>query len=154
MFKTIVLCLDGSEGSQRAVPLAVELAKRDGAEIVIVHVEEKLAAKGGPDVHAEEREIQAEVRRQAKELSDIGVRATVKMATVMPGGPAHAIAKIAEDADADLIVVGTRGHSSVAGLLLGGVTQRLLHIAHQPVLAVPPSQHSGRSSRSQDREEP
>ena len=59
------------------------------------------------------------------------------MYNVMLGGPAHAIEEIADRADADLIVVGTRGHSSVAGLLLGSVTHRLLHIAHRPVLVVP-----------------
>ena len=56
----------------------------------------------------------------------------------MLGGPAHVIEDIATEADADLIVAGTRGHSPVAGLLLGSVTQRLLHIARRPVLAVPP----------------
>ena len=141
MFKTIVLALDGSEGSQRAIPLAIALAKQDGAKIVIAHVEEQLAAKGGPDIHADEDEIQAEIRRQAKELSDVGIDTQVEMATVMAGGPARAIAHIADRAGADLIVVGTRGHSPVAGLLLGGVTQRLLHIAGRPVLAVPPATH-------------
>ena len=55
----------------------------------------------------------------------------------MLGGPAHPIEEIAEEAKADLIVVGTRGHSAIAGLLLGSVTQRLLHIARRPVLVVP-----------------
>ena len=57
----------------------------------------------------------------------------------MLGGPAHSIDEIADEVGADLIVVGTRGHSPVAGLLLGSVTQRLLHIASQPILAIPPS---------------
>jgi nucleotide-binding universal stress UspA family protein len=61
------------------------------------------------------------------------------MVSIMLGGPAHSIAEIAAKADADLIVVGTRGHSAVGGLLVGSVTQRLLQIADQPVLAVPPS---------------
>jgi nucleotide-binding universal stress UspA family protein len=57
----------------------------------------------------------------------------------MLGGPAHAIAKIADEAGADLIVVGTRGESPLTRLLLGSVTQRLLHIAEQPVLVIPPT---------------
>jgi nucleotide-binding universal stress UspA family protein len=56
------------------------------------------------------------------------------------GGAAHAIAELAESQGADIIAVGTRGHTALAGLLLGSVTQRLLHIAPCPVLAVPPKE--------------
>jgi nucleotide-binding universal stress UspA family protein len=138
MFKTIVLALDGSEGSRRAIPLAVELAKRDQGKLVIVHVEEDIVGKGGGPIKATEDEIQAEIRGQAEELSAQGIDTSVHMRSVMLGGPAHVIEDIATEADADLIVVGTRGHSPVAGLLLGSVAQRLLHISRRPVLAVPP----------------
>jgi nucleotide-binding universal stress UspA family protein len=137
MFKTIVLALDGSAGSRRAIPLAVELARRDNARIVIAHVEQDIAGKGGPPLHADEDEIQAEIRRQAEQLSAQGIETSVEMRNVMVGGPAHAIEEISDKAAADLVVLGTRGHSPIAGLLLGGVTQRLLHIAGRPVLAVP-----------------
>lgn len=142
MFKTIVLALDGSDGSRRAIPVAVELARRDGAKIVIAHVEQDVAGKGGGPIPATEDEIQAEVRGQADELSAQGIETSVEMRNVMLGGPAHAIEEIAEGADADLIVVGTRGQSPVAGLLLGSVTQRLLHIARRPVLSSPPESSS------------
>jgi nucleotide-binding universal stress UspA family protein len=45
--------------------------------------------------------------------------------------------RIATEAGADLILAGTRGRSPVAGLLLGSATERLLHLARQPVLVVP-----------------
>ena len=64
------------------------------------------------------------------------------MREVMLGGPRPAIVEIAEEANADLIVAGTRGHSPLAGLLLGSVTQRLLHIARCPVLVAPPTDRS------------
>ena len=139
MFKTIVLALDGSEESRQALPLATELARQDGARIVIAHAEQ--VGRGGP-IPANEDEIQAEIRKQAEELSAGGIETSVEMRNVMLGGPAHAIAEIADGANADLIVVGTRGHSAVAGLLLGSVTQRLLHLARCPVLVAPPTDRS------------
>jgi nucleotide-binding universal stress UspA family protein len=137
MFNTIVLALDGSEGSRTAIPLATELAQHDQAAILIVHVEERIVGKGGGPLRADEDEIKAEIRKQADELTAQGIDTSVQMVDVMLGGPAHAIEEIADNAGADLIVMGTRGHSPVAGLLLGSVTQRLLHIARRPVLAVP-----------------
>ncbi len=137
MFKTIVLGLDGSDASKRAMSVAVELAKRDGARLVLVHVEQDVAGKGGAPIVATEDEIQAEIRGQASELSEQGIDTTVEMRNIMLGGPAHPMEEIAEEVKADLIVVGTRGHSGIAGLLLGSVTQRLLHIARRPVLVIP-----------------
>jgi nucleotide-binding universal stress UspA family protein len=137
MFNTIVLALDGSEGSRAAIPLATELAQHDQAAILIAHVDERIVGKGGGPLRADEDEIKAEVHKQADELSAQGIDTSVQMVDVMLGGPAHAIEEIADNAGADLIVMGTRGHSPVAGLLLGSVTQRLLHIARRPVLAVP-----------------
>lgn len=136
---SIVIGMDGSDGSKRAVPVAVGLARQSGANLVLAHVDERIAAKGDmPSIRADEDEIRAEIERVAQEITADGVDAKVERATVVLGGPAHAIAGIAEDVDADMIVVGTRGRSPVAGLLLGGVTDRLLHIAKRPVLAVPP----------------
>jgi nucleotide-binding universal stress UspA family protein len=53
------------------------------------------------------------------------------------------IVDVAREVDADLIIVGTRGHTPMVELLLGSVTQRLLHIATCPVLAVPPARQTG-----------
>ena len=137
MFKTIVVGLDGSDGAKHVIPFAVELARRDDAKIVIAHIEEDVVGKGGGPIHATENEIQAEIDRQAEELSSQGIETRVEKSTVFLGGPAPVIVKIADQADADLVVVGTRGQSPVVGVILGSVTQRLLHLAHQPVLVVP-----------------
>jgi nucleotide-binding universal stress UspA family protein len=142
MFKTIVLALDGSEDSRRAIPVAANLARQDGARVVVAHVEQDVAGKGGGPIPATEDEIQAEVRKQSEQLSAEGIETTVEMRTIVLGGPAGPISEIAREADADLIVVGTRGHSAAAGVLLGSVTQRLLHKAPCPVLVVPPGDRS------------
>ena len=141
MFKTVVFATDGSDGAQGAMPVAVDIAKRYGGKLVIAHVEQDIAGKGGiVPVHVNEDELVADLRKQAEKLSTEGVEASVETSAIVLGGPAHAIEEIADKAGADLIVVGTRGHSPVAGLLLGSVTQRLLHVAARPVLAVPRSE--------------
>jgi nucleotide-binding universal stress UspA family protein len=139
MFKAIVLALDGSDAAKRGIPIAVELAKEGKGKIVIAHVEERMATKGRALLDVDEDEIQAELRAMVKDLAAEGIEASLEMGDVMAGGAgtAHAIADIAEKSKADLIVTGTRGHSPVAGLLVGSVTQRLLHIAKQPMLVVP-----------------
>jgi nucleotide-binding universal stress UspA family protein len=140
MFKTIVLGLDGSENSKRAVPAAVELARMGGGRIVIAHVDERVAGKGGVvSLRADEPDIREDIQAEADRISAEGVDATVENASSVLGGPAQSIAEIADEADADLIVVGTRGHSPIPGLLLGSVTNRLLHISKRPVLGIPPS---------------
>ena len=139
MIKAIVLALDGSDTAKRGIPIAVELAKEGKGKIVIAHVEERMATKGRAPLEVDEDEIQAELRAMVKDFAAEGIEASLEMGDVMAGGAgtAHAIADIAERSKADLIVTGTRGHSPVAGLLVGSVTQRLLHIAKQPILVVP-----------------
>jgi nucleotide-binding universal stress UspA family protein len=140
MYRTIVLALDGSEGSSRALPHAVELAKASGGKIVIAHIDERMAAKGDAPGLPKEEEIKETIRGQLETIQGEGIEASLEStAVVVLGGPGHAIAQIANDVDADVIVVGTRGHSTIPGIVLGSVAQRLLHIAHRPVLAVPPA---------------
>jgi nucleotide-binding universal stress UspA family protein len=141
MFKTIVLALDGSDTVKRGIPVAIELAKAGKGRIVIAHVEERMATKGRAPIHADEDEIQKDLKGLVKDLEADGIEAKIELGDVMAGGSgvAHAIADIAEKSKADLIVAGTRGHSLIEGLLVGSVTQRLLHIAKQPVLVVPVS---------------
>ncbi len=137
MFNTIVLALDGSDGAKKAIPVAAELAEKEKAKIVIAHVTEYMAAKGGELPRIDEDRIRAEIDEQAKQLNDRGIETEVELADTVLGGPAPAIVEIADRTGGDLIVTGTRGHSSLAGMALGGVTHRLLHIAKRPTLAVP-----------------
>ena len=73
LFKTIVLALDRSEGSKRAIPVAAEIAEKEHAKVVIAHVTEYLAAKSGELPHVGEDEIREEITRQEIELADRGI---------------------------------------------------------------------------------
>ena len=137
MFGTIVLAVDGSEPSDRAVEYAGRLAKESGSRIVAVHVKEIMAGRAAGPVHVDEDEILDKVREQIKHLNDDGIKAELQVTSSMTGGPAHIIADAAEKESADVIVTGTRGHTALAGVFLGSVAQRLLHLASCPVLVVP-----------------
>jgi nucleotide-binding universal stress UspA family protein len=140
MSSKIVVGVDGSDGSDRAVAEATEVAKRDGASVLLVHVVERIAAKGDmAPLHADEPAVKERVEKQAADLRDAGVDADVRFESIILGGPARSIADVAAETGADLIVVGTRGHSALAGVFLGSVTQKLLHLASCPVLCVPGS---------------
>ena len=138
MFSTIVIALDGSDASERALPLLRQLGAPEGVRLEIVHVREVLVGRaGGLPLHANEDELIERVKARATELAEAGYDTHVHIETTVGGGPAHVIAEIAERSAADLILVGTRGHGPVAGLLLGSVTTRLLHVAPCPVLVIP-----------------
>jgi len=138
-FRTIIWATDGSNVADHAMPFARDLAKTDGAKLITVHVDELIAGKAlsGP-LHGDEHDVQAQVRANVQRLRDEGIDAELVVTAVGVGGAAHAIADIARDRGADVIVAGTRGQSALRGLIVGSVTHRLLHIAPCAVLAVPP----------------
>ena len=77
-FKAIVLGLDGSELSDRAIPVAQELAQRDGGHIEVVHVRELMVGRaGGYPVNPDEDEREAKVRRQVEALNSAGTKAVL-----------------------------------------------------------------------------
>jgi nucleotide-binding universal stress UspA family protein len=146
MYTKVIWATDGSEAADRALPHAKAIAAESGAPLVVVYCEEfTLPGKGGGSlpVHANEDEVQAKIEGQVAELSSDGVKASLQSTRSQVGGAAHSIVEIADAEQADLIVVGTRGRTALGGLLLGSVTQRLLHIASCPVLAVPARDHRG-----------
>ncbi len=141
MFKSIVWANDGSEHAERARPLVEELAKEGGATVTIVHVVERVEGIGGvgPTRRVDEGHVQEHLRQAAAEFSEQGISASVQISGDVGTRPAHELVRIAQEIGADLIVTGTRGHTAIGGLLVGSVTNRLLHLAPCPVLVVPPA---------------
>jgi nucleotide-binding universal stress UspA family protein len=139
MYRTIVWATDGSEHAEHALPFARELAQLTHAKLVVVHAGEIYAAgrATGDTVVADEPELAGHIRDQAHELEAAGIEVELRI-EVGREGPAKLIAKAAAEVEADLIVLGTRGHGPLAGALVGSVAQHLLHEARCPVLAVPP----------------
>ena len=143
MFKTIVVAVDGSPSSERALDYAVALAKRDASRLVLAHVTELIAGRAAGTVDLEDDDIVQQLGERAEQISADGLPGTaLRVARTMSGGPAHAIAAIATEVNADLVVTGTRGHTALTGLVVGSVAQRLMHVTPCPVLVVPPPHDS------------
>lgn len=139
MYSKIMWATDGSAAADAALPQVRELASANGTAIVVLHCTETMVGPRayGIDVKLDEPEIRQKIAQQADELKGEGFDVTTEFISGHAGIAAHAIAEAAKSDDAELIVVGTRGHTRLGGLLVGSVTQRLLHVAPCPVLAVP-----------------
>lgn len=148
MFRTIVWATDGSESSDSALAYAKELASSPGAALHAVHGEEHITGgrSAGYTVHADEDDVEARLRAQVDAVRAEGLTASFQIVRCSAGKAPDAIADYARTVGADVIVAGTRGHSRLAGALLGSVTQGLLHEAHCPVLVVPPRSRAPRAA--------
>lgn len=138
--ETIVVALDGPE-SERALPAAQELAKQFMSRIVVVHVNQLMpGARGGRfAAHADEDERTARLHEIVAKLRADGFEADLELATTSLGHPASIISRKAKEHRAGAIVIATRGHKPMVGVLASSVTQRLLHDAPCPVMVITPS---------------
>lgn len=145
MFKNILIPTDGSEHSQRAVKLGIELAKVHGARITGVHVIPDyhllIAYEGAFDPATEER-IEDQAKSRAQDylgfIRSAAKAANVACATVCETGdhPYEAILRAADAHACDLILMSSHGRKGLASVLLGSETRKVLSEAKVPVLVV------------------
>jgi nucleotide-binding universal stress UspA family protein len=143
--KKILVGLDGSNGSARALDWAIDLAKALDAEIVAVHVAELLTPSALglglapidlPDNWVDDLRGLFE-NEWTMPLKKAGVRYRTVFET---GAPAPTLIAIARDQHPDLIVTGSRGLGGFGELLLGSVSHQLVLHAQMPVVVIPPEQ--------------
>jgi nucleotide-binding universal stress UspA family protein len=136
MFERILLAVDGSAPSGRATEVASDLALKLGAEVVVVNVREVEMVYAGAVEFETSEEATNLVDQTVRTLKDEGVSARGEVHGSIFGRAARVILEVAEASDAGMIVMGSRGLSDLAGLVLGSVTHKGLHLAHVPVLVV------------------
>ena len=138
--ETIIVALDGTE-SERALPAARELAKQFMSRIVVLHVNQLVVgARGGRfSAHVDEDDRTARLHEIVAKLRADGFEADLELASTSLAHPATVIARKAKEHGAGAIVIATRGHKPVVGVLASSVAQRLLHDAPCPVMVITPS---------------
>jgi nucleotide-binding universal stress UspA family protein len=136
MLENLLLAVDQSENSRRAVPAVVELARAGGGTVHVLHVRE-LHYPVPPTVQGDSaEEAQQLVDGIVGELQEAGITADGAVRQSTGGSPAAAILEYAREVGAGLIAVGSHGHSPLGGLLLGSVAHKLTQLSTCPVLVV------------------
>jgi len=143
MFKKILVCSDGSDHALTAVAYAAELSNIHKATLTLLHVCSLPTVKepfpgapslSGPAVDAYVRAMHiAVIERALPVIKQAGACCEVKEEV---GNPADVIARIANQQDYDLIVLGSRGISPEKAEKLGSVCHSVIHNASCPVLVV------------------
>ncbi len=135
--KKVLAAVDGSEASMHALRKALEIGDKMGAEVTIVLVV--------PNVF-----IPAEIPYDSGRLAEESMRAGEALLTqaaaevarpnlarvCLRGSPGEAITELAETGHYDLVVVGSKGRGAVSRMLVGSITDRIVHICKRPVLVV------------------
>jgi nucleotide-binding universal stress UspA family protein len=134
MLKRILLAMDGSENSERALPWVKDVAGPEKAMVVLFRaVDTQYLEK--EIIPSELQEARNYLLRIEKELNYAGIPAKL---LVRQGKPAPAIVKAAIEEGCDLIMLTTRGGSKVKRWVMGGVTEQVLRLSPLPVLPVRP----------------
>ncbi len=132
----ILLPVDGSKYAHQAAKYAAELAGFNKATVVLMHAYGDI-----PMILGHREDIIHELEQEARKLL-VGYAEVLKNAGVVfteavhKGSPAEAILDVARKEKCDLIVLGAKGHSGLEELVLGSVSNKVLHTAACPVLVV------------------
>ncbi len=146
MTRRILVATDGSEAADRALDYAARLAKREGADLLIVNI---IGGYGLPDgvfarmIDAKQASlkemldsISAQTLTKARERARASGADSIQLES-RSGDIAETVIEIAKEKAINAIVVGKRGAGPIQRLLLGSVSQKLVSLAPVPVIVVP-----------------
>jgi nucleotide-binding universal stress UspA family protein len=138
VFRKILHANDGSEHAFRAFALALAMAKQNNSDLHMISVEEIDYMPEFIEEVREETGMAArrfhKVLQRAREMAG---ESHVKLNThVIAGHPVRDIVELAEELKVDLLIIGATGHSALYDRLIGSRADRIVQLAHCPVLVV------------------
>ena len=138
MFNNIVLAVDGSEYSNRAIAYARSLSEHYKANLWLIHVfshtSDLLGYEDFEKLYSKRKSTGQAVLDNAQRI--LGTTTFKVHKELIEGPEAEAILMLAKKQQADLIVMGTRGFGAVKGLLVGSVSRKVIHLSTCPVMVV------------------
>ena len=143
MYQHILVPVDGSPTSDRALQEALKLAKQQNAQLALIHVMEEVWYVDN-ESYLNYAELQKSVRISSEKILaraqeaalQAGMTPTVKLLEARGDRIANVIVSEAKCWPADLIVIGTHGRSGFSHMLFGSVAEGVVRTAHIPVLLI------------------
>lgn len=135
----ILIAIDGSAASQEAVEFGIELAREEDATAIFVHVVplDPIPMNGYGFAAAIPHDLDDDDRLPLEEAEEAAEREGVaSKGKLLAGNVVDEIVAYADNIDADLIIVGSRGHGKLASMLLGSVSRGVLSESKRPTLVV------------------
>ena len=137
MYERVLVAVDHSDVAQRALAAARDLALLSKGEVWVLHLREREVIAQMGDVPSESAaEAGSPVSAAVEELTKAGVTAHGEVRNTTYGHAAREIMEDAKEHDVGVIVMGTRGRSELAGLVVGSTAHKVIHLADRPVLVV------------------
>jgi len=137
MYEKVLVAIDRSENSNRALTAARELASLSDGEVRVLHLrEQEVIPRMGLVADESPEEAHLWLESAVDELRNAGVKATGEVRNTIYGHAAREIVADARLHNAGVIVMGSKGRSDLAGLLLGSTAHKVIHLADRPVLVV------------------
>jgi len=137
MYERLLVALDHSPSSDRALAAAQELAALSKGEVWVIHLRERevMPRTGLVPTESDDEATQG-VKSAVEKLNAAGIKAHGVVEDTVFGHAARYIVDSAGEHDVDVIVMGSRGRSDLAGLVLGSTAHKVIHMSDKPVLVV------------------
>jgi nucleotide-binding universal stress UspA family protein len=140
-FRKILLPVDGSTTSNRALEMAIQMAQGGSARLHLIHAVDELAYVSGyeyaADLFAMARDYGQKILDQAlQQAKAAGVDADIKLIDLPAQRLGETVATEAREWQADLIVVGTHGRKGIGRVFLGSGAEQIIRLAPVPILVI------------------
>jgi nucleotide-binding universal stress UspA family protein len=137
MYERMLVAVDHSEATERVLAAARELASMSKGEVWVLHLREReVIPRMGLVPTESDAEVRAQVDSAVAVLTQAGITAHGDVRDTIFGHAAREIVEDAREHDAGIIVMGSKGRSDLAGLVLGSTAHKVIHLADRPVLVV------------------
>ena len=137
MYERLLVALDHSLSSKHVLAAAKDLAALSKGEVWVIHLREReVMPRTGLVPTESDDEATEGVTAAVEMLTTAGLKAHGRVEDTVFGHAARYIAEAADEHDVGVIVIGSRGRSDLAGLVLGSTAHKVIHLSKRPVLVV------------------